>query len=343
MANCTEEGCQVLVTGKCINNLPLDTCPHYSEEDDLEMPINSEEESGKNDETSEEITGKIEYEEVYKGSALTIDEANKIAAKGETRLIILAGMPDVGKTTLPLTLMDLFSKSDSIADNIFAGSKTLLEFEQKGHPSKIASERSIPETWRTPIDKPKFLHLKLAPFDKPAQHLDLLITDISGETFQVLKDNDEAAREFKIALRADHFALFFDADAITDNSKRANAKTNGIGILRSLKEAQVLLPQTNIQVIFSRWDYYKEREENKLQNDHYIAALKVAVKNVLSDEYNVEFHEVAARPKDLNKVPLGLGLKQVLKTWTDASQLENVRESISISIPADSREFLNFK
>ena len=345
MATCNEDGCQVLVTGKCINNLPLDTCPHYTDKADVNDSISpnavnlmEELESMPNEEIA-----KKDYFSVYSGAALSIADANKIAAKNLTRLIILAGMPYVGKTTVPLTIMDLLTNNESFADHIFAASRTLLEFEERSHPSKIASERSKPETPRTIIDNPKFLHLKVAPVKTPFVHLDLLFTDISGETFVALKNNDEFAREFQIALRADHFTLFFDTDAITDLRTRANTKTNGLGILRSLTEAEVLMPYTNIQIVFSRWDYLLDKEADRALHDQYIAILKRDINKIYAEKFKIEFFEIAARPRDLNKMPLGSGLDQIFKSWIDGSIIESSKNILIGRSPASSREFLKYR
>ncbi|WP_158799418.1 hypothetical protein [Pedobacter sp. L105] len=341
MAICNEEGCQVLMTGKCINNLQIDNCPHYSDVKGFDN--NSQLEF---DEDKDVVIGKIEVNknviDVYSGKALNLTEVNRISKSSLTRLVILAGLPDAGKTTMLLSLMHLFQTNTSFEGFLFAGSETLLDFEEKSHPSKIASEKLDDDTNRTPIGPPTFLHLKVAQQTDVNNTIDLLFTDISGELFIALKDSSQDAKKFIICQRADHFALFFDSDRITTLKERANARTSGLGIIRSLNESGTLLPHTHIQVIFSRWDLFKNKGDQKIHNQ-FIDLLKTDISSQFGKLYDITFFEVSARPKS-GTLPFGFGINKIFPLWVTKSILDgNTLHETSSNENNLTREFSQYK
>ncbi|MBE9583657.1 GTPase domain-containing protein [Mucilaginibacter sp. JRF] len=348
MASCDEEGCKVAINGKCINNLPLDTCPHYNFDEPNSNELNSQTiESDVTNETElppiDKVVNKFleDVVDVYSGKALELYDVNQISLSGVTKLIMLAGMPDAGKTTLILSLMHLFQTQPFFSDFIFAGSKTLLDFEEKAHPSKIDSDNDEPETNRTPDIPPQFLHIKLQN-TKSLKTSNVLFTDISGEKFRAIKDSTETAKKFKLALRADSFVLFFDTKRVTSFEERASSKTSALGILRSLTEAQTLLPHTKIQIVFSRWDLFSNDEDEALHNE-FISLLKNDIEKLLKSNYNLSYFEVAARPS-LGEYEFGYGIEDLLKAWFESDMSVKINEPLRKSVELDSsRQFLNYQ
>src|SRR5712692_4403902 len=94
------------------------------------------------------------------GNELDDLEAAKLQAAQLARLIVVAGPVGAGKTTLITTLHDLF-QTGKIGDHAFAWSRTLPAFERRCHLSRIASERAVPDTERTPFGKVRYLHIQI--------------------------------------------------------------------------------------------------------------------------------------------------------------------------------------
>lgn len=317
MATCNEEGCQVKVTGKCVNGLELDECPHYQKDIDGEDALVPDEDS---DDSSEESQKRSDIIEVFDGKAISLGDVNRISGRTISRLIILAGMPDAGKTTLLLSLLHLFATKPEFEGYLFAGSETLLDFESKSHPATIDSGNLKETTGRTPIGPPTFLHLRVSDTQDDGKITDLLFTDISGENFRALKDSTAECKKFTIGQRADHFALFFDTQRISSVKDRASAKVAGVAILRSLYEAGTLLPHTKIQIVFSRWDLRPTGEETAAV-DLYIEQIKNEIKEKFDTVYEIQFFEVAARPNG-DGLPFGFGIERVLPIWVNSSMLD---------------------
>lgn len=337
MASCNEDGCEVLTTGICINNLGLDTCPHYKSDSDIDIDENNSIEIDKIKDVETELIP-ANVIDVYSGKALTLSEVNRISYSALTRLIILAGMPDCGKTTLLLSIMHIFETHSSFNGFVFAGSETLLDFEEKSHPSKIDSDNDDPNTGRTPLGPPIFLHIKVCDTNDNGKIVDLLFTDISGERFRTLKDSTLECKKFILARRADHFALFFDTQRLTSLKDRASAKSAGMGILRSLTEAGSIQPYTNLQIIFSRWDLFSKEGDKKI-HDNFINLLKEDIRSSYNKIYKVDFFEISARPYR-SKLPFAFGIEKIFPIWVNNCLLDNNKINQEIYNPKSSRQFL---
>jgi hypothetical protein len=205
---------------------------------------------------------------------------------------------------------------------MFAGSRSLIGLEKRCHESRIASNRKSPKTERTKFtpDDPKFIHFKLKNIDKNTLK-DLLFTDISGEHFRQLSNSTEECEKFVLIKRADHFVLFFDSDLLSDISTRHQTKTNGLGILRSLIEAKMLINKTLIEIVFSKWDLLLTKEEVK-QNTDYIDEIKKEISSKYpSTQWQIRFFEIASRPHEKSDLKFGHGIDKLLPIWAEESIL----------------------
>jgi hypothetical protein len=79
----------------------------------------------------------------------TLMSASEITVAHLTRVIVVAGEADSGKTTLLASLIDRFQRGP-FSDYRFAGCKTLMGFEQRCHLARLKSGGTIPDTDRTP-------------------------------------------------------------------------------------------------------------------------------------------------------------------------------------------------
>ena len=126
------------------------------------------------------------------------------------KVIVLAGAVESGKTTLVTTIYHLLNKGP-LAGYWFAGSETLLGFEQRSYLARTSSDNvyaRMGKTRRGILDA--ILHIKLCKCQSNML-VDLLITDFSGEDFKSISGNVELAKaEFGAIKRADFIALLID-------------------------------------------------------------------------------------------------------------------------------------
>jgi hypothetical protein len=334
MPNCNEKDCPVMTSGQCINNFTdLKQCPHYSE--DTVDTIDPNEGDNNNHEGDNNDKNRTEDLTVHRGKSLSLLELNEIALSNYTRLVILAGMHDVGKTTALLSLMHLFETNESYGGFLFSGSQTLVDFEQKAWPSRPDSGNIEADTGRTRhtlYADLKFLHLQLAEKEAVNVKKDLLFTDVSGELFKNIRDTKKDAQDFLIGKRADHFALFLDAGALSSFQQKVSARNSALEILKSLTENGMLTAKTRLQIVYSRWDLLLDSTN---QNTHlaYIDKLTKELQNLYGATFEMTFHHLASRPKS-DKAEFGFGLEELFKLWAGPSRLDFNTTTTSDAIQA---------
>lgn len=307
---CKQEGCSASTDGKCLEGLSLDACPHCTIiEDDIidaiDEPVVIE---------AKITTDKEIFHDVHLGEALELRETSTITNSSLTRLILLVGLSDAGKTTMLASIFDLFQCQSNFSGYSFAGSKTLLGFERRCHHARIKSERDIPVTERTKsTDSRVFLHLKVN--NKENVSTNLLFSDISGEIFKELNNSTIESKKFELAKRADHFALFIDSDQLSDLTNRNIAKTRSIGILRSLIETNMLGENTYIEVIFSRWDLLNSKSDVEIHTKFVDSIKEEISKKFAKTHSNIAFYNLASRP--VNIFSFGYGISEIFTDWVE--------------------------
>ena len=311
---CKQVGCTASTDGKCLEGLDIKSCPHCSiiEEQNIDETIVNTIPQSNTIISNEEL-----FIDVHSGDVMDLNETIVVTSSSLTRLLILAGLPDYGKTTLLASLFELFQRNKSFANYCFSGSRTLIGFEKICHLSRIASERETADTYRTTNIVPKFLHISVK---KEDTDVNILFTDISGEYFRdYLSVSSEECKRFEVAKRADHFVLFIDSDLLSNINERQNAKTSSLNILRSLTDTEMLHPSTYIQVLFSKWDLLLDKQDNE---DHikFIETVKDEILRKYSKYFtHISFHNIASRPSHPNNLQFGYGIDELLQIWVEKS------------------------
>lgn len=266
-----------------------------------------------------------------RGEALSIEEATDVARGRKTRLVLLAGSVGSGKTTLVSSIYEAFS-SGPFAGFLFAGSRTLIGFEERCHLGRIASKQSAPDTEHTRAGPTQFLHLCLK---GTGAATDLLITDLSGEIFRNALNSTDECRRLTILRRADVFSLLIDAGRLASTSERHQAKAEALLLLRSCVEADMLHQRSVVDVVFSKWDLIDKSESYASEIEAEIAGRFATTLGEL------RFVRVAARPVAESDVDELYGVDGLLDSWMiDATSLE---EPASMSSYWDvKREFDRF-
>lgn len=299
---CNKENCKIAETGVCLEGFHnLEECPHLDKA---------------NEEISEAVAelaeATIELPRVfYHGRALNIKEANSVTRDLPTRLIILAGEIESGKTTLLAEIYESFQRAP-FAGFFFSSSQTLLGFEQRCHLSRVSSGASSPNTSRTREMDPELLHLGVKETGSDGIKTNLLFTDLSGERFEMIRNSTDECRRLKILARADHFSLLIDGKAIVDKKHRQKAYEDCRSLLRSTLDAEMLGVNTYVEIVFTKLDVIKSQKGE----EDFISAITKKI----SDEFNhkfagIDFFQIAARSHDIEACPTGFMVDKLLKHW----------------------------
>jgi hypothetical protein len=233
------------------------------------------------------------------------------------RLIVVAGPVGAGKTTLVTTLHDLFQEG-GIGNYSFAWSHTLPAFERRCHFSRTASERATADTERTPYGKVRYLHVRISGPDLRNNPLDLLFTDVSGETFERARDSISECQQLAFLKMADHFLLLIDCEKLVDRKKRNQVIHDSMLLLRSCLDSGMLASTSFVKVLWTKHDFIVAAE-----NGEHAAFLETATEEFKrqfgSRVGKLSFTKVAARPLAADKLEFGYGVPGLLKEWADES------------------------
>lgn len=264
---------------------------------------------------------------IHSGLKKTLEEAEKLLKANPAKLIVLAGHPDAGKTTLFASIYELFQKG-TVSPYSFAGSFTLMEFENICHKSRLESGNIKPDTPRTAVgDGEKVLHLALK---HDSQKIDLLLADISGERFMLAKDSKEICQNIISLKRADVIGIQFDMEKLLNPVLRHSTKADCVGLIRAMVDYGVLSPKTNVQLIFSKWDEVENKEQEE-QMGGFITSIETSVREILGSQF--EAFRISTKPKAraFDSIPT------LLQSW-----LQSKPSGIKANIVTSRSHFINF-
>jgi hypothetical protein len=251
------------------------------------------------------------------GNELDDLSAAELQGSQLVRLIVVAGSVGAGKTTLVTTLHDLFQEA-AVGPYSFAGSHTLPAFERRCHFSRTASERATPDTERTPFGKVRYLHLRVSGPDLPNNLLDLLFTDVSGETFERARDSISECQQLAFLKMADHFLLLIDCEKLIDRKKRNQVIHDSMLLLRSCLDSGMLASSSLVNVLWTKHDFIVATG-NREHGAFLEAATEEFKSQFAARVGKLSFTKVAARPLAGGKLGFGYGVPELLKEWAEES------------------------
>jgi hypothetical protein len=221
----------------------------------------------------------------------------------------MMGEKDAGKTTLLAEIHDAYLRAP-FAGFIFAGSKTLIGFEERCFLSRIKSGQTKEDTERTKYADIRLLHIALAEEAAPETRTHLLLTDVSGERFKEIRTSVEEARELSpLVRRADHVVLLVDGDRLTVAKTQMSTETNACLLLRCLLEAGGLSVSSSLDIVISKWDFVATRTASDSA-----VRLETAMRRVIPT-LRPRFHHVAARSENPVTIPHGFGMDTLIQGW----------------------------
>lgn len=310
---CQQPGCTFSTSGTCLEGFDdPHNCPHSKEGPKTSQPSTEDDEI-----TDESAALTSDWKPVGGGYELTVEEASDLTAENEAKVIVLAGEPDAGKTTLLATIYELFSKGE-VPGYSFAGTQTILAFERACFPSRTASGNRKPETDRTRHTRPRFYHLSLREAGEAGGRKHLLVGDISGEVFQRASDNQAEAEKLSYLRRADVFVLMLDGDKVQSRTERQEVAQRASLIFRALIKAGMLTKQSRIQVIVSKYDCFDPNDAN---SSNFLAYLKEELESRYAKMFeSYVISEIASRPAN-NRVDFAYGVRELLTPWLSDREL----------------------
>jgi len=342
---CQQAGCSFAEDGTCLEGIvdPLQ-CPHLeSPREGVPQLAVTPDAVGPSD---EDRAGIAEEDEVPienwlplpDGYELSISTASHITGAQDALLVVLAGEPDAGKTTLIAALYEMISDGP-FASLRFAGSETLLAFERACHLSRTSSEAEVPDTERTKGLHGRFFHLVLQDLSNDELDQHLLLTDVSGEAYRRATNHSDDAKKLSFIRRANAFVLLLDGERLASKSERQEAFRRGLLLLRSLTEVGMLDNRSSVMVALSKFDLLQHGfvDQNTLDFVEYV---KSEFQKFSDRRYRTfAIIEIASRPLPGRGLSYAHGLDTLIRSWLQWQPIpvEHPR-LMTVDMPCSGRE-----
>lgn len=348
MSRCRLDACTIAVDGECIEGRGA-SCPNLISNDRIAgldaNPAGFDEEWAKNEGTVQPMDPQslsyIESESLYPGEPLEISEAREITMRSRTTMVTLVGMIESGKTSLLARIHQEF-QSGPLGDYEFAGSKTLLRFEEINWLATIESGSGKPAMEHTSRRYDNTcLHLTVQKHNEPGNHIDLLLNDISGDTYPDAISAATICEGLYCLHRADHLVVVVDGAAMVDRNLRYDHSSKALEfVMRALRTGQIG-PWTILHLVISKLDVLKDQPEGS-PSMKAVARLEADFKSKSGlDVAQVHCWRIAARPLD-GSLPTTETISQIFHIWLSSTNRYSTNIASATSDLHSARDFSRF-
>ncbi len=259
--------------------------------------------------------------ELALGRELSEAQGRCVTIARDCRLIVLAGPPDCGKTTVLTSVYELFQQAE-MPSWLFSWCHTLPGMERRCHPSRVESNRDHATTERTSTysdDDARYLHLRVAREESPTESIDLLFTDLSGEVFERARDSVEDCRTLKFLRRADHFVILLDGNKFAQPARRHAVEAEADMLLRSCLDSGMIGASTFVDVLFAKSDDLASAGTPDEVNA-FCQSVEARFRHRFTAEVGrLHFARIAARPEPGRGIKFGEGLAECIGRWASSS------------------------
>ena len=257
-----------------------------------------------------------------------------LTAKKNTRIIYVLGPVGSGKTTFESMIYECFLKNID-EELLFAGSETLIGFEQRLNNLRVVSGNSTAKMERTNIqERHCFLQLYLK--DKQ-ENYSVVFSDISGEIFdRCVANKTNMEEDLKNLDLAQNIVLFIDGEALLDKARRHGAVSQLRTFLQTLRSSDLYSHGCNIDIVISKNDVIYEK--NKEISDSFIDDIHDKFSD-LKDDYIFRFYRIEALNGNSISDSTSTSLLQLLKIWLNMDSMKDKRNMSEPKIRELQNEF----
>jgi hypothetical protein len=189
---------------------------------------------------------------VTAADAVALGPARLLSARRGARVVLLMGEPGSGKTALIAGLWQQLLEQDGLAGHRLAGSRTALGLERRAHWHRVAARRHASGAPATAIAEAVLLHLRMCRPD--GRRVELLISDMSGEQFERVREGRPLVDEIPWASHGDRFAILVDGATLGRQGESEIAITQAQRLLFSLQSSRAVRESARVALVITKAD-----------------------------------------------------------------------------------------
>lgn len=278
--------------------------------------------------------------DLYAGNELSSEDAAAVTLRSPAHLVVLAGAAESGKTTVLASVYERLN-AGPFAGFQFAGSRSLLGFEQICYLNRLASGGTRPDTPRTvPSNEAAYYHLALCRAEPGAQRRHILLSAISGELFRLATNSREDCERLTFLHRANTIVVLVDGARLAVTAQRTNAQSEASSILESFLDARMLGGRCRVEFVCSKLDRVLEAGDAAVE---FLHATETKLKKRFGGRVpNLAFRRIAAMPEfEPCGAPLNDGFAEAFTAWTTPVHV-GADATPHVAPPSDAREFAKY-
>ena len=310
---CSNPDCQISENGSCLQGLePVESCPSFGKTVDAEDESLEDE----NDTTEEE---QIQLVQLSSGRAYALSDLDTFLLRQPAQLVAIVGDTLSGKSTLICALYEKFLRGEFESFS-FAGSDTLIAFEEVAHYSRAVSGASMPETQRTSLSEElQFFHLAIVSEDTDAIRKELFISDRAGEIYRAGLDRPGELLTLQELRLSRCVAVLVDGERLIQADEQHQVLDTTRQLVRAMIDSGTLSTSQHLQIILTK----RDEVERTGTAECFINRVETLT-NRIDDDFgsavaSVEFYEIAARDPT-REFDSAHGCEALLKSWLNASE-----------------------
>ena len=232
--------------------------------------------------------------------ALDDDDVNQVVTDVAPHVVTLIGFINFGKSTFVSSLYHHLMVNGSIGDYTFYDSDTYSGFERRAY---IRNAKLSPKT-RSLRTRESEGHLPSPHVKNKEQHVELVLSDRSGETYGKDYINDEALIRADKGLRnSKHLVFFIDASVLVNLSERLPFNGAFKKLLSRMSSADIFDGHLTIAIIFNKMDLIEETDQDEFckQSEKTLKNLEEEAKQKINKIFTISSFKVNDN-RELEKV-----------------------------------------
>lgn len=305
MPSCKLDNCTIAKGGRCLEGLGT-SCPNLISDSEETASTAATSTAAEKSELNQPV-----FEPLPGVAPLEIAEARNFSRRGPCRVVALSGPSECGKTSLLARLHQLF-QAGSVLEFDFAGSQSLPRFEGLNWLASVESGASEPKMERSSSQfDNSFLHLAVRSTET-GTYTELLLNDITGETFKKAVASQSTCEKLIGLARADHLVILVDGEALaTPTLRHYQIEQTRDFLQRVLQNGQCGL-HTAVHIVISKLDRLVGSEQVADKMEAEFSTLFQA--NV----GRLNFWRIAARPMD-GSLPTKEPIGELFASWVQTT------------------------